>query len=341
MWSKEGGFGGGKSQVDPPPPPPSLSSAPPPPPPPPLPPPAPARIVAHHHRSPRWSRATRMVVAARYSTNTPFFVAALLERWLCQEDRRYWARLAYTQSPFSLRDRSICFATSMELSRLWTARHRSCCSGLLVASFLPFSLSSPPARRSILYRILPGQEERKPRDRQCCSPDRFDRTRREKRNRGKKEKKKKKRKERKGKKNVARNLRVSPIFNSSFPSPTDSSTRIICARIFPTFEKKKEKKEKTNYLGERERERRLASSREFVEVSRNGEIEGRRWSSWAACCSCWRSCREWVSVWHFFKPYSFYLQSIILLIPMRWRNEILSNVSNQFFFLSRASYRIF
>lgn len=93
---------------------------------------------------------------------------------------------------------------------------------------------------------------------------------------GKRKKKKKKRKERKGKKNVARNLRVSPIFNSSFPSPTDSSTRIICARIFPTFEKKKEKKEKTNYLGERERERRLASSREFVEVSRNGEIEGRR-----------------------------------------------------------------
>lgn len=142
--------------------------------------------------------------------------------------------------------------------------------------FFPF-LFPPPLPAAPFFTGFFPAKRKKPRDRQCCSPDRFDRTRREKRNRGKKEEEKKetKGKERK-KKNVARNLRVSPIFNSSFPSPTDSSTRIICARIFPTFEKKKEKKEKTNYLGERERERRLASSREFVEVSRNGEIEGRR-----------------------------------------------------------------
>lgn len=82
--------------------------------------------------------SARMVVATRYSTNTPFFVAALLERWLCQEDRRYWARLAYIQSPFSLRDRSICFATSMELSRLWTALQLQLLLRLLVATFLPF-----------------------------------------------------------------------------------------------------------------------------------------------------------------------------------------------------------
>lgn len=100
-----------------------------------------------------------MVVATRYSTNTPFFVAALLERWLCQEDRRYWARLAYTQSPFSLRDRSICFATSMELSRLWTALNIEAAAPPFSSLLIFFFFSSP---RPIFTGSTRAETERRP-----------------------------------------------------------------------------------------------------------------------------------------------------------------------------------
>lgn len=61
-------------------------------------------------------------------TKTPFFVAAALERWLCQEMQEVSSTpRVHPQSPFSPRDRSICFATSMALSRFWTTTAHCCC----------------------------------------------------------------------------------------------------------------------------------------------------------------------------------------------------------------------
>lgn len=117
----------------------------------------------HHHHHQHYE-GWWWAMLRYYSTNTPFFVAGLLERWLCQEDRRYWARLASTQSPFSLRDRSICFATSMELSRLWTAPHRSCSSFLASRSILhsshPLSLDFSFKNTLRTRRRRSGQPER-------------------------------------------------------------------------------------------------------------------------------------------------------------------------------------
>lgn len=61
-------------------------------------------------------------------TKTPFFGAAALERWLCQEIQEVSSTpRVHPQSPFSPRDRSICFATSMALSRFWTTTAHCCC----------------------------------------------------------------------------------------------------------------------------------------------------------------------------------------------------------------------
>lgn len=93
---------------------------------------------------------------------------------------------------------------------------------------------------------------------------------------GKRKKKKKKRKERKGKKRTWRGISAFRPFLIPRSLPPSILPLELSVREFFQRSKRKRKRKKKRIISERERERRLASSREFVEVSRNGEIEGRR-----------------------------------------------------------------